>query len=94
MLKALRFIDTSILLVYNQIKFSMSDILITFEKSGLEILMMCSGGPKPLGCSVLEMTKRYVNMFSEDLKQGFEDYNPLDRLKKNTSRTQKVTRNE
>ena len=49
---------------------------------------------KLLGHSTLEMTRRYVNMFSEDLKQGFEDYNPLDRLKKNTSRTQKVTRND
>ena len=49
---------------------------------------------KVLGLRTLEMTRRYVNMFSEDLKLGFEDYNRLDRLKKNTSRTQKVTRNE
>lgn len=49
---------------------------------------------KLLGHSTLEMTRRYVNMFSEDLKQGFEEYNPLDRLKKNNSRTQKVIRND
>lgn len=45
---------------------------------------------KLLGHSTLEMTRKYVNMFSEDLKEGFETYNPLDKLKKNSSRTQKV----
>lgn len=49
---------------------------------------------KLLGHTTLEMTRQYVNMFNEDLKQGFEDYNPLDRLKKASSRTQKVSRND
>lgn len=40
------------------------------------------------------MTRRYVNMFSEDLKQGFETYNPLDKIKKQVSRTQHVKRND
>ena len=45
---------------------------------------------KMLGHSTLEMTRRYVNMFSEDLKENFEAYNPLDHLKKTSSRTHKV----
>lgn len=49
---------------------------------------------KLLGHSNLEMTRQYVNMFTEDLKEGFEEHNPLDVLKKDLSRTQKVKRNE
>ncbi|HNW87482.1 MAG TPA: tyrosine-type recombinase/integrase [Candidatus Limiplasma sp.] len=49
---------------------------------------------KLLGHSTLEMTRRYVNMFSEDLKEGFETYNPLDKLKKSSCRTQKVKENK
>ena len=45
---------------------------------------------KMLGHTTLEMTRQYVNMFEEDLKQDFEEYNPLDRIKKSASRTQKV----
>lgn len=48
---------------------------------------------KLLGHTSLDMTRNYVNMFTEDLKQGFEDYNPLDRLKKAQNRTQSVKRN-
>lgn len=48
---------------------------------------------KLLGHSTLEMTRNYVNMFDEDLKEGFETYNPLDNLKKNASRTQKIKKN-
>jgi len=47
---------------------------------------------KMLGHSTLEMTRQYVNMFNEDLKEDFDEYNPLDRLKKNASRTQAVKR--
>ena len=49
---------------------------------------------KMLQHSTLEMTRRYVNMFSEDLKEGFEEYNPLDKLKKSSSRTQKIKRTD
>lgn len=49
---------------------------------------------KLLGHTSLDMTRNYVNMFAEDLKEGFEDYNPLDRLKKSQSRTQSVKRND
>lgn len=49
---------------------------------------------KLLGHSSLEMTRHYVNMFSEDLKEGFDDINPLDRLKRDASRKQTVKRNE
>lgn len=45
---------------------------------------------KILGHSTLEMTRRYVNMFSEDLKEGYEEYSPLDKLKRGSSRTQKI----
>ena len=43
---------------------------------------------KILGHSTLEMTRRYVNMFSEDLKEGYEEFSPLDKLKRGSSRTQ------
>jgi len=49
---------------------------------------------KLLGHSSLDMTRAYVNMFSEDLKEGFEEHNPLDVLKKGQTRAQKVKRNE
>ena len=49
---------------------------------------------KILGHSTLEMTRRYVNMFGEDLKENFDSYNPLDRLKKAQVRTQRVARND
>ena len=35
---------------------------------------------KLLGHSSLEMTKRYVNMFTSDLAEGFDEVNPLDML--------------
>lgn len=49
---------------------------------------------KILGHKTLEMTRRYVNMFDEELKTDFETYSPLDKLKKNKSRVQKVKRSE
>lgn len=49
---------------------------------------------KILGHSTLEMTRRYVNMFSEDLKEGYEAYSPLDRLKRNSSRAQQIKKKE
>lgn len=36
---------------------------------------------KILGHSSLEMTRRYVRLFAEDIKVDFELYNPLDRVK-------------
>ena len=47
---------------------------------------------KILGHSTLEMTRRYVNMFSEDLKEGYEEFSPLDKLKRGSSRTQQIKR--
>ena len=49
---------------------------------------------KMLGHSTLEMTRRYVNLFSEDLKENFESFNPLDRLKKTQPRRHMVTRSD
>lgn len=49
---------------------------------------------KLLGHSSLDMTRQYVNMFSEDLKEGFDEHNPLDVIKKGQARTQNVKRNK
>ena len=48
---------------------------------------------KILGHSTLDMTRRYVKIFSEDLKEDFDLFNPLDNLKKNQKRTRFVRRN-
>ena len=45
---------------------------------------------KMLGHTTLDMTRKYVNLFSEDLKEGFASFNPLDTLSKGKSRTKKV----
>lgn len=49
---------------------------------------------KMLGHSSLDMTRKYVKMFSEDLKTDFDSYSPLDTIKKNAKRTNKVKRSE
>lgn len=49
---------------------------------------------KILGHKTLEMTRRYVSMFDEDLKDDYDTYSPLDTLKKKNSRTVKVKRND
>ena len=49
---------------------------------------------KMLGHSTLDMTRHYVNLFSEDLKEGFDEINPLDNIKKSASRTKRVTRTD
>lgn len=36
---------------------------------------------KILGHSTLDMTQKYINLFSTDLKQGFNSYNPLEKLR-------------
>jgi integrase/recombinase XerD len=48
---------------------------------------------KILGHSTLEMTRRYVRLFSEDLKQDFDKFSPLDNIKKNSKRTKTISRN-
>lgn len=35
---------------------------------------------KILGHSTLDMTRKYVNLYADDLKEGFDQYNPLDNL--------------
>lgn len=37
--------------------------------------------------SSMEMTKRYVNLFSDDLRDSLNSYNPLDNIKVNRSKT-------
>jgi len=38
---------------------------------------------KILGHSTMRMVREYVNMFSNDLKKDFNDYNPLEQFKVN-----------
>ncbi len=47
---------------------------------------------KMLGHSTLDMTRKYVNLFNEDIKEDFDSYNPLDNLKKGAKRRQAVKR--
>lgn len=49
---------------------------------------------KILGHSTLDMTRRYVKLFAEDLKEDYDTFSPLSNLKKASSRTQKVQRNK
>lgn len=48
---------------------------------------------KILGHATLAMTRRYVKLFGEDLKDDFEKFNPLDSIKRKAKRTQTVTSN-
>lgn len=48
---------------------------------------------KILGHSSLDMTRRYVNMFSEDIKEDYDKFSPLDSIKRKQKRTQAVKRN-
>lgn len=47
---------------------------------------------KLLGHATLDMTRHYVKLFSEDIKEDFEQFNPLDNIKKGTRRTSKIQR--
>lgn len=51
------------------------------------------GLQKMLGHRTLEMTRKYITLFSEDMQEGFDEYNPLDNLKKSSSRRKTITRN-
>lgn len=45
-----------------------------------------------LGHSTLEMTRKYIKLFAEDLKEDFESFTALDTIKKKAKRTQTVKR--
>lgn len=45
---------------------------------------------KMLGHSSLDMTRIYVNMFSSDLKEGFDEFSPLDKMIKKSGLKHKV----
>lgn len=47
---------------------------------------------KMLGHQTLAMTSHYVKLFSEDLKEDFEKFSPLDTLKRSSKRTNKIQR--
>lgn len=59
-----------------------------FIRNGGNPLML----QKILGHSTLTMTKHYVKLFSEDIKEGYADYSPLDTMKKKYNRTKKIQR--
>ena len=48
---------------------------------------------KILGHQSLDMTRRYVKLFSEDIKEDFDKFSPLDTIKRSAKRTQTVRRN-
>ena len=47
---------------------------------------------KILGHSSLDMTRRYVKMFSEDIKEDYDSFSPLDTIKRGYKRTKTVKR--
>ncbi len=47
---------------------------------------------KILGHSKLTMTSKYVKLYSEDIKDDFDKFNPLDTIKRSTKRTKTVKR--
>lgn len=49
---------------------------------------------KVLGHSSLEMTRKYVRLFSEDIKEDFDKFSALDSIKRKAKRTQKVKKSE
>lgn len=43
-----------------------------------------------LGHATLDMTRHYVRLFTEDMKEDFEKYNPLDTIKRGSRRTKRI----
>jgi integrase/recombinase XerD len=48
---------------------------------------------KILGHSKLTMTSKYVKLYSDDIKDDFDKFNPLDTIKRSSRRTQAVKKN-
>lgn len=63
-----------------------------------KLYIMNGGSPlklqKLLGHSTQEMTRHYVKLFIEDLKEDYESYSPLDTIKRGARRTNKIKRND
>lgn len=49
---------------------------------------------KILGHSSLDMTRKYVKLFSEDIKEDYDKFSPLDTIKRGSKRTQTVKKYE
>lgn len=49
---------------------------------------------KILGHQTLEMTRKYVKLYGNDIKSDFELYSPLDTVKRNNSKKPAITRNK
>ena len=61
------------------------DQIIAFRNNGDVFRLQ-----KMLGHSSLDMTRIYVNMFSSDLKEGFDEFSPLDKMIKKSGLKHKV----
>ena len=48
---------------------------------------------KMLGHSTLDMTRNYVNLFSSDLKENFDEYSPLDKISRKKGMKHVIKRN-
>ena len=58
-------------------------------------LFIKNGGKMPdlqllLGHSTLDMTKRYITLFADDIKKDYDNFAPLDAIKKKQKRTKQV----
>jgi integrase/recombinase XerD len=49
---------------------------------------------KILGHSTLDMTRRYVRLFAEDIKDDFDEFSPLDTFKKGQKRTKTIKKTD
>ena len=49
---------------------------------------------KMLGHSTLDMTRNYVNLFAADLKEGFDEHSPLDRIMRKGRKKHIIKRNK
>ena len=47
-----------------------------------------------LGHATLDMTRNYVNLFAVDLKEGFDEYSPLDRMVRKRRKKHTIKRNK
>ena len=47
---------------------------------------------KILGHSTLDMTRKYVKLFSEDIKEDYDSFSPLDTIKRGSKRTKIIKR--
>ncbi|MDR1689437.1 MAG: tyrosine-type recombinase/integrase [Clostridiales bacterium] len=76
---------------YNQNRGVMKTSVHLFRHTFAKDWILTGGDPfslqEALGHSTLEMTRKYVKMFNEDLKHVYEKHNPLDRFYEKSGKT-------